>query len=206
MQNIIAAYFKVESEGYQAITTLVKTPVTKDSAILEMALVKNDGGKLSVLDTFNSGVHTADDTARGGMIGSLLGIIGGPIGVLLSGSFGALAGSIIDTEDAKNSASMIETVAGKIQDGDVCLIILAEETSETELDTKLNAFDCDIIRFDAAVIAAEVEEAEEMQKEMERQARAQLRAQRKEEHKQKIEEKRAKISADFENFKAKIKK
>lgn len=206
MQNIIAVNFKVESEGYQAITTLVKTPVAQDSAILEMALVKNEGGKLNVLDTYNSGVHTTDDTARGGVIGSILGIVGGPVGVLLTGSFGALAGSVIDTEDAKNTASMIEMVAGKMQDGDVTLVILAEEITETNIDAKLSGYDCEILRFDAASIAAEVEEAEEMQKEMERQARLQLRAAKKEEHKQKIEEKRAKISADFENFKAKFKK
>jgi len=56
------------------------------------------------------------------------------------------------------------------------------------------------------VIAEEVEEAEKLQKEMERQARAQLRATKKEERKKAVEEKRAKISADFEAFKAKFKK
>ena len=40
MQNIITAIFKVESEGYQAITTLRQLPVTDNSAILQMALVK----------------------------------------------------------------------------------------------------------------------------------------------------------------------
>ena len=64
----------------------------------------------------------------------------------------------------------------------------------------------EILRHDAAVIAEEVEEAEKLQKEMERQARLQLRNARKEEHKKAIEDKRAKISADIEAFKAKFKK
>lgn len=206
MQNIIAANLKVESEGYQAITTLGKMPVTEHAAILEMALVKREQGRLEVCDTFNSGVHTTDDTARGGLVGSILGILGGPVGILLGGSAGALTGSIIDAGDAGNTASMIETVASKMQDGEVSLIILAEEDSEADLDAKLGKYDGEIIRFDAAVIAEEVEEAEKAQKEMERLARIRLRETKKEEHKKNVEEKRTKIAADFERFKAKFKK
>ncbi len=206
MQNIIAANLKVESEGYQAITTLTRTPVTEHCAILEMALVKRSGDKFEVCDSFSSGIHTTDDTARGGLIGSLLGILGGPVGVLLGGSAGALTGSMIDAGDAKNTASMIETAAAKMQDGETALIILAEESDETELNKKLEAFDAEIIRFDAAVIAAEVEEAQEMQAEMERQAKIRLREKKKENYKKVIDEKRAKIAADFAGLREKFKK
>ncbi len=206
MQNIIALNLKVESEGYQAITTLSKYPVTESSAILEMALVKRVGTGLEICDTFSSGVHTTDDTIRGGLIGGLVGILGGPIGILLGGSAGALTGSLIDTDDELNTASMIETVASKMVSGDAALIILAEEETEADLDRKLALYGGEIIRFDAAVIAEEVEEAEKMQKEMERQARIQLRQTKKEEYKKSVEEKRAKIASDFAAFKAKLKK
>ncbi len=206
MQNIIAVNFEIESEGYQAITTLGKAPVTENSAILEMALVKKEEGVLKVCDTFSSGVHTSDDTARGGLIGSFIGILGGPIGVLLGGTAGALGGSVVDAGDAQNSASMIETVAGKMEEDEVSLIVLAEEADEADLDGKLGQFKAEILRFDAAVIAAEVAEAQQMQKELERQARMKLRETKKEEHRKTVEEYRAKIAADFENFKAKFKK
>lgn len=206
MQNIIAVNFKVESEGYQAITALSRTPVREHAAILEMALVKKTDGNLTVCDGFSSGVHTTDDTVRGGFIGSMIGILGGPIGVLLGGSTGMLAGNLVDADDAKNTASLIETVAAKMIDGEVSLIILAEEEDESELDIFMKDFQVEIIRFDAAVIAAEVEEAQEMQKEMERQARIKLRETKKEEHKSKIEENRKKLAADIEAFKAKFKK
>ncbi len=204
MQNIIAVNFKVESEGYQAITTLRQEPLTEQTAILEMALVKRNEGKLTVCDSFNSGAHTTDDTARDGLLGGLLGIIGGPVGVLLGGSAGALTGSVIDAGEAADGASMIETVASKMFDGDNCLIILAEESEEAALDKRLSAFDTEILRFDAAVIAEEVEEARLMEKEMARQARMQLRAAKKEERKQKIEAKRAEIEAGFEKMRAKF--
>ncbi len=39
MQNIIATVFDVESEGFQAITTLRHRALTENYAIMEMALV-----------------------------------------------------------------------------------------------------------------------------------------------------------------------
>ncbi len=204
MQNIIAAKFKVESEGYQAITSLSRKPVKDNSAIIEMALIKNENDEIVVCDTFKSGVHTTDDTLKGGLVGSLVGIIGGPIGVLLGGTTGALVGSVIDTDDAINTASMIETVASKMMGGEMALIVLAEETTEEDINEALKAYDVEILRFDAAVVAEEVVEAEKMQEELARQARAQLRAAKKDEHKQKIETQRAKLEADFKEYKEKF--
>lgn len=206
MQNIIATVFDVESEGFQAITTLRNRALTENYAIMEMALVKKIGNTLSICDSFSSEVFTSDDTIHGGFIGSLIGVIGGPIGVLLGGSAGALTGSLIDTKDAERNASMLEMVAGKLGDREISLIILADETDEGSLDPELDRYKATIIRFDAATIAVEVEEAQKMQKELERQARVRLREQKKEEHKQEIESKRAKLAADFEGLKSRLKK
>lgn len=206
MQNVLAAIFEVESEGYQAITTLSRNPVTERSVILQMALVKRDGKSIIVRDSFDSGAHTADDTLLGGMVGGLVGILGGPVGMLLMGSYGALAGSAIDTAEALSGASLVEAVANKLQDGMVALVALVDEIVETDLDDRLSKFKVEILRFDAAVIAEEVEEAERMQREMERQARQQLRQSKKAERKKDVEAKRAKLAADFEAFKSKFKK
>ena len=206
MENILAVVFSVESEGYQAITTLRQKALTENYAILQMSLVKRQGAALSVCDSYSSNIHTADDTARGGLVGGLLGILGGPLGVLFMGSTGALAGSIIDSVDAVKDATLIETVADKLQDNEVALIILAEEASEAALDAILSDYKSEIVRFDAAVVAEEVEEAERVQREMERKARQELRSTRIADRKQNIEDKRAKLKADFEAFKAKFKK
>ncbi|MCR5106805.1 MAG: DUF1269 domain-containing protein [Lachnospiraceae bacterium] len=204
MQNIVATIFNVESEGFQAITTLSKKAINRDYAIMEMALVKKNGNSLTVCDSFSSGIKTTDDTVTGGLIGSLVGILGGPIGVLLGGSTGAFAGAILDSKDGADSASMIEMVASKILDGETALIILADEADESGLDAELRAYKSVTLRYDAAIIYAEVEEAYKIQKEMERQAREKLRAEKKDDHKRIIEEKRAKLAADFEGLKAKF--
>ena len=205
MQNIIAAIFENESEGFQAMTQLRQNPVTDDAAILQLALVKNRDNKIGVLDRFETGFDTSDDMLIGGLVGSLVGVLGGPVGVLLMGSYGMLAGSLFDMDDAINDEAMVETVAGKLLDGEVALIALADEKKEAYLDEQLGKFKTQILRFDAAVVAQEVDEAEKMEKEMARQARAELRKSKKDDFKKGVEEKRSKISADFAALKEKVK-
>ena len=206
MQNIITAIFKVESEGYQAITTLRQVPVTDNSAILQMSLVKKVGTGLSICDSFDSGIHSTNDTLIGGLVGSVVGMLGGPIGMLLMGSYGTLAGSLVDAGDSLGSASLIEKVAEKLQDGDMAMIALVDETNEAELDNALAGYKVTVARFDAVVIAEEVEEAQKIQKEMARQTRKQLRDAKKQERKEKREARREKIKSDFAAFRAKFKK
>ena len=127
MYNIVAAIFEVESEGYQALTTLAKNPIINDTTVLQMALVKRENGYLKICDSFDSGIHSTNDTLIGGLVGSVVGMLGGPIGMLLMGSYGALAGSMVDAGDSLGSASLIEKVAEKLQDGEMAMIALADE-------------------------------------------------------------------------------
>ena len=207
MYNIVAAIFSVESEGYQAMTELSKNPILSDTTtVLQMALVKRDNGTMRICDSFDSGIHTTNDTLIGGLVGGMIGILGGPIGMLLLGSYGALAGSLVDSGDALGSATLMEKVAEKLQDGEIALIALVDEEHESVLDKALEKYQVTIARFDAVVVAEEVEDAQKLEKEMARQTRRELRAAKKQERKEKREERRAKLKEDFANFKAKFKK
>jgi hypothetical protein len=205
-QNIIVTLFEVESEGFQALTEFKQDPGTEAAFIAQAVLVKKENGAMKTLDGFDTGANTRDDMAAGSVVGALFGILGGPIGVLLGGSYGALIGSAFDTTDAVGNACLIEQIAGKLVDGEVAMIALVSEQDETILDRRLGKFNATIARFDAAVVAAEVEEAQKMAEEMARQARKELRDEKKSARKEKVAEKRAKISADFDAFKGKFKK
>ena len=205
-QNIIVGLFEVESEAFQAMTELKQYSGSEVSYLTAAALVKKENGSLKVLDSFDTGAHTTDDMAIGGLVGALIGVLGGPIGVLLGGSYGMLVGSVVDTDDALQGVSMLEQTALKMEEGEVAVIGLAFEENEELLDEKFGKFKAMVIRFDAAAVAAEVEEAQLMADEMARQARKELRDEKKEARKEKREEKKAKLSADWEEFKAKFKK
>ena len=200
-ENIFVSVFDVESEGYQAFTELKQNPGDKTSYLSQIALTKKEDGAIKVLDSFDTGAATMNDTAIGGLVGACVGIIGGPIGVLLLGSYGALVGSVLDGADAVDQASMIEQIAGKMQDGDVVIVGLAVEEDESVLDAKLSKFQTTILRYDAAVVAQEVEEARMMEVEMARQARAEMRKEKTDEFKSKVEARREKMKEQFASFK-----
>ena len=206
MEKIISVVFKVESEGYQAMTELKQNTVTDAYIVSSAVLVKRENGGIKALDAFDSGMVNKDNTWIGGLVGSLVGILGGPLGVLLGGSFGILIGNTVDVGDTVSNMSLIEKVSEQLVDGEIVLIALEQEATEGAIQKMLTKFDVSIIEEDAANVAEEVEQAVEAQKEMERQARAKLRAAKKEEYKQKIEEQRTKLKAEFEDFKAKFKK
>ena len=205
-QNIVVSIFEVESEAYQALTQLKQAPGNDKSYVPSAILVKKENGALRMLDGFDTGATTTDDTAIGGLVGALIGILGGPIGVLLGGSYGMLLGSAFDADDAWLNASMLEQITAKLDDNDVAIVGLVFEEDEAILDQKFAGFKTIIARFDAATVAEEVEEARMLEDEMARQARQELRNEKKEARKEKREEKKAKLSAEWEGFKAKFKK
>ena len=201
-QNVLVVVFNTESEGYQAITELKKENHGADWIVTEAALVKKEAGSIKELDVMDTGLHTSDDAFRGGLIGGCLGILGGPIGVLLGGSYGALVGMGLDTIDSINVESMLEQIAQKLDEGMEAIVALTEEATNEALDANFGRFDTIIARFDAAVVAQEVDRAREMEAEMQRLARMELRKQRNDDFKAKVEEKRANIKESFEKKKA----
>lgn len=193
MQNIIVTVFKVESEGFQALSELRNNPKSGSSFVSEAVLIKKEAGSYTVTDGFDTGSNSSDDTLVGTMVGMCVGVLGGPIGMLLGAGYGALVGMTLDTIDVVDDVSLLEQIADKLDDGMVAMIALAEEASPDYLDALFTKYDTVIARFDAAVVAQEVEMAREMQADMERQAKAQLRKQKTDEFKSKVEERRAKI-------------
>ena len=186
--NVVGAIFEKESEAFQAMTEIRQMPAGVESAVLEMALVKREGDEFKLLDSFDSKLSTADNTLAGGIIGSLVGILGGPVGALLMGTYGMLVGSVIDAGDSLAGAALIETVATKLPADGTAVVILAEEENEAVLDDKFAKFDAEIFRFDAVAVAREVEEAVKMQADLANQARAKLRKAAKEDAKSQLEE------------------
>ena len=89
MENVVMITFDVEAQAYQAFSQLKNDSVNSAYTILQMAVIKNGDGKIVPVDGFDSGIDSTDDTWTGGLIGSVVGILGGPLGVLLGGDLTA---------------------------------------------------------------------------------------------------------------------
>jgi len=175
MYNIVGALFTNESEARQAMDALIETPQINGTTIYQISLVKRKEGVLKLCDNFSSEYLKSNDAVKGGLIGGLIGVLTGPVGMLLGGAAGALLGKAGEENKRDESAALIEQAAQKLEEGDIALIGLVEEADESILDHALVKFNTVIVRYDADVISKELEEAEKLQEEMARQAREKLR-------------------------------
>ena len=199
-ENVILANYKVESEAYQALSELKRDTANANYTISQAMIVKRENGKLNVMDGFVNGMTTGDDTWMGGLLGGLIGILGGPIGVLLGGSFGMLVGGAVDAGEMAGDTSLLEKAGDSIADGETAIILLAQEEYETALTAKLNDFDVSITRLDAAEVAVEVEHAKEVERQMAKETREKLRAERTEAFKESVAKKSEELKNWFNNL------
>ena len=199
-ENVILANYKVESETYQTLSELKRDTANANYTISQAMIVKRENGKLNVMDGFVNGMTTGDDTWMGGLLGGLIGILGGPIGVLLGGSFGMLVGGAVDAGEMAGDTSLLEKAGDSIADGETAIILLAQEEYETALTAKLNDFDVSITRLDAAEVAVEVEHAKEVERQMAKETREKLRAERTEAFKESVAKKSEELKNWFNNL------
>ena len=156
MYNIVGAMFADEQEARQAMAALAETPKFNGTTIFQMSLVKRRDGELKLCDNFVSEHLDSRDTLRGGLVGGLVGLLAGPL---------ALLGNASDADNEDDSKALIEQVAQRLEEGDLALIIMADETEEAVLDRALVKYNVVIVRYDAETIANEVEEAEKRETE-----------------------------------------
>ena len=145
---------------------------------------------------------TTDATLEGGLLGAVIGLLGGPIGVLFGYGIGSLnglvAGATVDTAEA----GLIDVVSQKLTNGETAVVALVQEDNEAVIDAYFTKYDTQIVRWDVATVVAEIEAALQVQEDLYNQARAQMKAERKAERKDKLEEFKANVKAKFDKLKA----
>lgn len=112
-QNIIVALFNISSEAYQAFSELKAYSQTTDALVAQAVLIKKENGLIIPAESTDFTANTAESAWTGGLIGSLVGILGGPIGVLLGGATGALIGSDVGTAQTLGEGALLENADQK---------------------------------------------------------------------------------------------
>ena len=205
MEHIVAALFDVPSEAYQAFTELKGFPQNDETRIAQAVLLKKENGVISVAAAFDPLRQVGSDMLTGTLVGSVLGILGGPLGMLFGAGVGAWVGSMGSSEEAMAQATLLETVATRLKNGDVAIIALAQERSEAPLDQFFGRFKTLVARWDAWRIQQEVVDAEQVQADLHERVRAELRTRRSEERHEMFEEFRQSLRQKFEDLKAMFK-
>ncbi len=90
--NIVVATFDEESKTYQAFSEIKQAGAKREIKVESLAIVRcaADGS----LQTPELAGQMPASTFKGGLIGSLIGILGGPLACCSAGATGAMIGSI----------------------------------------------------------------------------------------------------------------
>ena len=168
--NLLVANFDTESKTFQAFSDLKKAADADNYFISQGAIIKKEAGKVVIKDEFDAGLSSVDDTLKGGLIGSLIGLIGGPLGVLFGGTVGALIGDSKDTEECLKDLVVLGRVGELLVEGETALILLAEEKDDAALTEKLKAYGATVTVLPAAEVEKEIERAAEAEEKRERKA------------------------------------
>jgi len=186
-QNVIAVTFAEDSKAYDALTAIKELDSQGQIELIGGAVVsRGEDGRVDAKDTIGDDGYTG--TATGGVIGLLIGILGGPLGILIGGATGLLIGSLFDAEDDDDTRSVLTDLSRSVQVGRDALLAEVVEQSVEVIDTAMSRLDGEVLRRSVEDVEAEIAAAEDAQRAAKRAARKHLHEQRKEQFKERIRE------------------
>lgn len=168
--------------------------------VLQTVLLKNDGGKINVLDHHAGVFDELEKTMIGGVVGVVLGVLIGPFAGFILGGVGAMIGSGFDITEQSETENMLYQMYSRIYDGEIAILAIVQEEDELELNSTVGHLTQDIYRWDAAEIKEEAEYATDIRDSLLRQAKMELKKEKSENRKKKIEEYKENIKNEFKKI------
>jgi uncharacterized membrane protein len=194
--NVIAVSFDPDNNAYAALTTVKELDEQGRLGVDAATVVVRDAnGHIVVKDRAGSFEYAG--AAGGGMLGLLLGIIGGPLGVLIGGTYGLMVGSLFDLDEVERTESVLSEISASVRPGHTALLAQVTEQSAEVVDAAMARLGGTVLRRPVADVEAEIAAAEKAQREAQREATKELVRGRREHSKEqvhaKVEELKAKL-------------
>ena len=197
--SVISVSFDPDSNAYAALTAL-KEMDSQGQLNLEAAavVVRGEDGQIEVKDRVDSNDFAG--AASGGLLGLLIGIIGGPLGVLIGGTYGLMLGSLVDLDEVEETDSVLSQISASARPGHTALLAQVTEQSPEVVDTAMASLGGSVLRRSVDDVEAEIAAAEKAQREAKREAARELRRGRRERGEQqvhaKVDQLKAKLPHD----------
>jgi uncharacterized membrane protein len=194
MDNVVAITFADDQNAYEGLTTLKELDDQDQVALTGAAVVlRNEDGSIDIKDEV--GDIGYEGTATGGIIGLVIGILGGPLGVLVGGATGVLIGSLFDMDDIDDSESVLSEMSHTVRVGHTSLLAEVSEQSPEVVDAAVARLGGTITRRDIGDVEGEIAVAEDAQRAAKAEARRRLHEKRREERKEKVQAKIAELKS-----------
>jgi uncharacterized membrane protein len=195
-QNVISVSFEDDHNAYKALTMLEELDSQRRLAVREAVVVaRAEDGKIVSKDRVES--SSFPGTASGGLIGLLIGILGGPVGVLVGGTYGLIVGSMFDIYDADEADSALGEISSSVKIGQTALVAVVDEQSADVVDAAMADIGGVVARRPVADVEAEIAAAEDAERKAKHEARKELDRARRERDK-------ATVNAKLDQLKGKL--
>jgi uncharacterized membrane protein len=192
-ENVVVVGFTEPSKAYQALSVLKECDADGRIGLESAAVVERTAaGELRYPESADNVGPVG--VASGSLIGMLVGVLGGPVGVLLGWGAGAMMGGAFDVDRAVTSDEALTVLGQAIPPGSTAVIASVEEPAVEVIDGEMKNLGGEVTRRSAGEVMGELEAAEDAADAAAHEARRAIREQRK-----------AKFSAGAEERKGKLK-
>lgn len=158
VKKVAVITFDQSSTAYEAFSK-IKNSQGAAYTIKQFAVVeKNEAGtRFTIKDYLD--LETQNKVFTDGFIGMIIGILGGPLGILFGWIIGDLVGMGRSAASQKKTRTIFDEISDRIQAGQTGLLIYFEEGDEELLDTIVKTqLHGEITRFDYQEVKEQVEE------------------------------------------------
>ena len=194
---MISVSFADDDDAYAALTILKELDSLHRIGIQEAAVVVR-GGDGEVVEKDRVGSMFLPSTVGGGVVGLLIGIIGGPFGMLIGGASGLFVVSLFDIQDIDETESALSEISSSVRVGRPTLLAVVDEQSPEVIDAAMHTLGGTVVRRAVDDVEAEIAAADKAQRKAKREARVELLRSRREHDRQavrqKVEEPQRKLS------------
>ncbi|MBV8079651.1 MAG: DUF1269 domain-containing protein [Actinobacteria bacterium] len=192
MKNVVVVKFSEPSKAYQALSLLKEGDASGRIRLESAAVVeRTPDGVVRIPESADNVGFVG--TASGSLIGMLVGVLGGPVGILLGWGAGALMGGTFDVDRAVASDEALSVLARAIPAGSTALIASVDEPAVEVVDGEMKNLDGEVTRQPVADVERELRAAEDAAAAAAREARRTLRETRKAQFESRVEESVGKV-------------
>jgi uncharacterized membrane protein len=185
-----------DTNAYQALTDLKELDSQNQIKIAGAAVVTRGlDGRVEIKSEV--GDLPYEGTASGALVGLLVGIIGGPLGMLFGGATGLMVGSLFDIDDATTTESVLSDISKQVRPTRTAVLAQVTEQSREVIDAAMWKLGGEVMRRPVADVEQEIAAAQEAQRTAEQEARKEL-------HKARHEQRKEDAHAKVEELKAKF--
>lgn len=158
--TMISLRFNHPLKAQECLLAMLRIAGQESIRIEDAAIVdKDDNGRIRLVQSKD--INPGQGASAGGLYGSLIGIIGGPIGMLAGGALGAAAGGLWGKlRDIGIEDDHMKEMGERILPGENLLFLLLQRIDQATLIAELKRFDGELFESTASdALDAKMEEA-----------------------------------------------